>query len=74
MRVGPGGCRIVDYEAISGEHGLQHIEHVLLTEDSLHLAFGEAPGATVFRAHGDGVFASEGSTRCRFASRTTVSS
>lgn len=26
VRSGPGGCRIVDYEAVSDEHGLQHIE------------------------------------------------
>lgn len=60
VRIGPGGCRIVDYEATSDQHGLQHIEHGLLTEDALHVAFGEAPGVTVFRAAGDGVFETVG--------------
>lgn len=60
VRFGPGGCRIVDYEAFSDQYGLQHIEHGLLTEDSLHIAFGEAPGVTVFASRGGGVFASVG--------------
>lgn len=60
VRVGPGGCRIVDYEAISDEHGLQHIEHGLVTEDALHVAFGEAPGVTVFTRCGEGLFEAVG--------------
>ena len=48
VRRGPGECRIVDYEAVSDAHGLQHIEHGLLSENALHLAFGEASGVTVF--------------------------
>ncbi len=60
VRGGPGGCRIVDYEAVSDEHGLQHVEHALLTDDALYVAFGEAPGVTVFRAQGAGTYAAEG--------------
>lgn len=60
VRVGPGGCRIIDYEAISDEHGLQHIEHVLATHDALHVAFGEAPGVTVFARRGEGLFEASG--------------
>lgn len=56
VRLGPGGCRIIDYEAVSDEHGLQHIEHGLLSEDAPHLAFGEASGVTVFGSRGGGVF------------------
>lgn len=56
VRVGPGGCRIVDYEAISDSRGLQHIEHGVLTTDALHLAFGEAAGVTIFHARGRSVF------------------
>lgn len=56
VRPGPGGCRIVDYEAVSDAHGLQHIEHGLLTDEALHLAFDEAPGVTVFRSVGDGLY------------------
>lgn len=53
---GPGGCRIIDYEAISDQHGLQHIEHGILTDEALHLAFGEAQGVVVFHARGDGSY------------------
>lgn len=60
MRLGPGGCRVVDYGAFSDQYGLQHIEHGLLAEDTLHLAFGEAPGVTVFASRGGGVFESVG--------------
>lgn len=60
VTVGPGGCRTVDYEAVSDEHGLQHIEHDLLTEDALHVAFGEAPGVTVFTRRGEGLFEAPG--------------
>lgn len=35
---------------------MQHIEHDLLAEDALHVAFGEASGVSVFRAAGDGVY------------------
>lgn len=56
VRRGPGDCQIVDYEAVSDEHGLQHIEHGLLSEAALHLAFGEASGITVFAGRGGGVF------------------
>lgn len=69
---GPAGCRIVDYEAISDERGLQHIEHGLLTADAWHVAFGEAPGVTTFHASGDGLYETLGSDRCRFGSPTTV--
>lgn len=56
VRSGPGGCRIVDFEAIPDEHGLQHIEHGLLSDDALHVAFGEAPGVTVFERHEGGAY------------------
>ncbi len=57
---GPGGCRIIDYEAISDRHGLQHIEHGLLTDKALHLAFGEAPEVVVFNARGGGNYETSG--------------
>lgn len=60
VKAGPGGCRIVDYEAISDEHGLQHLEHSLLTGEALHVAFGEALGVTVFHCRGDGVYEADG--------------
>ncbi len=60
VRLGPGECRIIDYEALSDEHGLQHIEHGLLSEEALHLAFGEASGVTVFTSRGGGVFEAVG--------------
>ncbi|WP_446665385.1 hypothetical protein [Flexivirga sp. B27] len=56
VRRGLGDCRIVDHEAISDAHGLQHIEHGLLTDGALHLAFGEAPGVTIFRTRDAGVY------------------
>ena len=40
----------------SDAHGLQHIEHGLLSENALHLAFGEVRGVTVSTGRGDGVF------------------
>lgn len=62
-QVAPNGCRIVDYEAVSDEHGLQHIEHGMLTADPLHVAFGEPPGATTFHASGVGVYETVGEPR-----------
>lgn len=50
----------MDYEAVSDEHGLQHVEHSLLSDTAIHVAFGEAPGLTVFRSRGDGMFEVEG--------------
>lgn len=60
VRPGPGGCRIMDYEAISDKDGLQHVEHGSLSDEALHLAFGEAPGVTVFGATAMGVYATSG--------------
>lgn len=60
VRPGPGGCRIVDYEAVSDAHGLQHIEHAILTDDALFVAFDEARGVIEFRAGGDGVYRAVG--------------
>ncbi len=56
VRAAPGGCVSVDYEAVSDEHGLQHVEHGLLGPDALHLAFDEADGVTVFGRTATGVF------------------
>lgn len=58
VRAAPGGCVTVDYEAVSDKHGLQHVEHAILAPDSLHVAFGEAPGVTVFRGVAEGEFRS----------------
>ncbi|GAB2445561.1 hypothetical protein GCM10027062_27880 [Nocardioides hungaricus] len=59
VRSAPGGCVAVDYEAVSDEFGLQHVEHALVGPDSLHVAFGEAAGVTVFRRISTGVFESD---------------
>lgn len=42
---------------VSDEHGLQH---AMLTADTLHVAFAEAPGVTTFRATTDRVYESAG--------------
>lgn len=60
VKIGPGGCRIVDYEATSDKHGLQHVEHGLLAEDALYVAFGEARGVTIFQRRSSGVYETAG--------------
>lgn len=60
VRDGPGGCRIIDYEAVSTQYGLQHVEHDILDGDSLVVACGELRGVTVFREHGNGEFVADG--------------
>lgn len=61
----PGGCLIFDYEAISDEHGLQHMEHAVLAEDALYIAFSEAPGVSTFRRVATGVFETSAEPRLR---------
>lgn len=56
VRAAPGGCLTVEYEAVSDAHGLQHIEHALVSPDALHVAFGEGHGVTVFAATEPGVY------------------
>jgi len=65
VRAAPGGCRTIDYEAVSDEHGLQHVEHALVSADALHVAFGEAAGVTVFALVAPGVYETAGEPRMR---------
>lgn len=56
VRAIPGGCLAVDYEATSDQHGLQHAEHALVSDEALHVAFGEGRGIAVFTAVAPDVF------------------
>jgi hypothetical protein len=60
VRSVPGGCLAVDYEAVSERFGLQHVEHTLVSDVELHVAFTEAPGVTVLTRIQDGVFEAQG--------------
>lgn len=60
VREAPGGCLTIDYEAVSDAHGLQHIDHAWVAADALHVAFGEAPGVTVFAQTSPDVYDASG--------------
>lgn len=55
VRVIPGGCLTVDYEAV-GVDGLQHIEHTVVAPGVLYVAHSDAPGVAVFTEAGEGTF------------------
>lgn len=67
VRAVPGGCLTADYEATSDQHGLQHSEHALVSDDALYVAFGEGRGVTVLTAVAQDVYETATERRMRIA-------
>jgi hypothetical protein len=51
----PGGCVVVDYEAV-GADGVQHVEHTVIAPGALYVAHSESAGVQVFTESSSGVY------------------